>query len=68
MGSSGSDSLGASRHPNTLAYMGTHQSFAEENQIVYHIDGVLTTHTGEVLGSRQQNFNKLVQGTADAHK
>lgn len=32
------DTLGTSRHPNTLAYLGSHQSFADENQIVYHID------------------------------
>ena len=25
------DSLGSSRHPNTLAYLGSHQSFADEN-------------------------------------
>jgi len=25
------DTLGTSRHPGTLAYLGSHQSFAEEN-------------------------------------
>ena len=46
------DCLNASRNPGNLAYLGTHQTFAEENQIVYHIDGVLTTHTGEPLGGK----------------
>ena len=53
------DTLGTSRHPGTLAYLGSHQSFAEENQIVYHIDGVLTTHTGEIIGKRINNIVNL---------
>jgi hypothetical protein len=27
----------------------THDAFGEDNEMVYHIDGVLTTHTGQVL-------------------
>jgi len=37
--------------------MGSHESFAEENQIVYHIDGVITTHTGDVKGGSTSNTN-----------
>ena len=40
------DSLQGLRHPNTCAYLGGNRRFAEENRIIYHIDGVATTHTG----------------------
>eukprot|EP00347_Sterkiella_histriomuscorum_P013745 403363527 len=40
------DTLQGQRHPNTCAYLGNNKRFAEENKIVYHIDGVATTHTG----------------------
>lgn len=40
------DSLQGLRHPSTCAYLGNNKRFADENKIVYHIDGVATTHTG----------------------
>jgi len=40
------DALQGLRHPTTCAYLGNNKRFAEENKIVYHIDGVATTHTG----------------------
>lgn len=42
--------IGGSTH-----WLGSHESFAEENEIVYHIDGVITTHTGEPKGLNNTN-------------
>ena len=45
---SGEKAANPSRHPNTMAYLGNNRQFADENQILYHIDGVPTTHTGAI--------------------
>ncbi|TNV85700.1 hypothetical protein FGO68_gene3132 [Halteria grandinella] len=51
------DTLQGLRHPSTCAYLGTTKKFADENKIVYHIDGVATTHTG--MPKAQVNSSSL---------
>ena len=43
------------RHPTTSAYLGNNKRFADENKIVYHIDGIATTHTGMPKAKVQSN-------------
>ena len=51
MGLQGQGAKGSKEAGGSCGYwMGSHESFAEENEIVYHIDGVITTHTGEIKG------------------